>query len=347
MSTLKVLSKSLKYGLLKQADWATPAGASADFKTQNWDRGVTIPDGDVFIDDANESGQYGIHKEAEQFIVDSKTGLPKMSFSGRASKAILADYFAAALQVVTEGATAPFDKAITCGGLSSPIDFAGDAGILYSVAIDNTGTDDGIILENAILNTLKMTIDFNGQGKARNLLLDGEWVGNKLNYEQTLSGSWAAKPTSGYFNDTDTFSASVFTINGVDYKAECIKRFELEINNNVSTNCRTSAGKAGQFDISPVYTVRLYLNYSTVTEKIPNQYGQGGVVACTFLNNVTADADGELGFVIPRAYLTKEPMAYDGDFLAIEVEAEARSLAGASPITVNFTDGVDGGFLKG
>ena len=340
----KVLNKTIKYGLLKQTNWATPQTAAANFKTQNWDAGVSIPDPDVLIESVGESGQYGIHKELEMFFVDSTTGLPKISFRGRAAKSLLIDYFAAAFFKVVENSVAPYDKTISAGGLTAPIDFKNDGGYVYTVAIDNTGADDGIILENAILNNLKMTLDLNARGLSRHLTVEGEFVGNKMSFEQTLSGSWVAKPTSGYYNDTDTFTPNVFTINGVDYSAECIKRFEIEVQNNVTPGCLTPAGKVDQYDIAPVYTLRLLLDYNAVTEKIPKQFTTGGTVLIGFPNSVTPDTDGELKFYIPNAKLIKNPVEYNGDFLAVAIEAEMKSGGGSSPIIIDFTDNINGGF---
>ena len=346
MSTLKVMGKNIKYGLLKQTNWATPQDATADFKTQIWDKDNSVPDPDVFIDESNESGQYGIHEEAEMFNVDAVTGLSKLPFKSRVAKSLLIDYFAGSMFGVTEEELTPFAKTIVCAGLASPVDFKGDVAPLYSLAIDNTGVDDGQILENAILNSLNLVIDMNQRGIARHLQMTGDWVGNELNNEQTLApgGGWVAKPTTGYFNDSDTFSASTFTINSVDYSAEVIKRFELDIQNNVVASELTSAGKPGQYIITPQYTVRVILDYNIVTEKIINQYGQGGIVVLTFLNNVTADTDGELGFVIPRAYMMSNPYVFDNGFLGIAIEARIKSVAGATPFTVNFTDAIDGAF---
>lgn len=341
MSTLKILGKTVKYGLLNEVNWATPLDATAAYKTQIWEKNNTIPDGDEFIDEANESGQYGIHEEAEMFTVDAVSGLPKINFTSRVAKILLIDYLVAAMQgIVTETILTPFDKSVACGGLVGPIDFRGDAGHIFGVVIDNGNADDGMILQHAILNTLKFSIDMNARGVARNLQMEGEWIGNALLREQTLSGIPVAKPTSGYYNDADVFGASVFTINGVDYSGECIKKFELEIDNKAASDCKTSGGKADQYDITPSYIVRLFLDYSAITEKIPKQYGAGGQVVLTFNNDVLADTDGELGFIIPSAYLTKNPYEFNGEFLAVVVEAKIKSLAGASPFTVNITDGV-------
>lgn len=344
MSTLKLLGKSVKFGVLPQANWATPASASANYKIQNWDKDVTIPDGDVFIDEANESGQSGIHKESEMFIADNISGLPKIPFAMRVAKATFIDYLAGAMHTVVEAAISPFEKTVTCGGLTSPIDFKGDAGILSTIFIDPGGTDDGIILENAIIENMLLTIDFNERGQLRNMQASGNWVGNKMQFEQTLSGTPIVKPLAGYFNDTDTWGASTFTINSVDYSSECIRRFELEFASNVTSNCKTTGGKADQFDIAPVYIVRIFLDYSDVTEKIIKQYGEGGTVVITMKNDVTVDTDGEFGVEIPHAKLISEPFEYSNEFLGVVVEAEIKSVAGATPFTVNFAEDIDGTF---
>ncbi|MCH8326691.1 MAG: hypothetical protein IIB83_09085, partial [Bacteroidetes bacterium] len=137
----------------------------------------------------------------------------KIPFAMRVAKATFIDYLAGAMHTVVEAAISPFEKTVTCGGLTSPIDFKGDAGILSTIFIDPGGTDDGIILENAIIENMLLTIDFNERGQLRNMQASGNWVGNKMQFEQTLSGTPMVKPLAGYFNDTDTWGASTFTIN--------------------------------------------------------------------------------------------------------------------------------------
>jgi hypothetical protein len=137
----------------------------------------------------------------------------------------------------------------------------------------------------------------------------------------------------------------LLTIGGVDYSAECIRRVELQINNNVTSNCKTTGGKANQYDISPEYKLIVSLDYNATTEKIPYDFVQG-VTATMNWSNDAADAgtDGKWTMVFPMLRLMSPPKTYNGDFIGINLDFRCESLAAATPLTMYYTDTVDYGF---
>lgn len=340
---IAVLGKKSRIGILKQTGWASPQAANANFVTMNYDVG-SIPDPQPTIENINQTSQAGIYKETTRQNVDYVSGLKSINFAGLIHQKLFAPHLVAAMQAVTEGATTPYDKAFVMQ-LTAPLDFAADAGYLHTVAFDiGASADDGVILENAILDTLSIDFDLNAKGIARYGRISGTWVGNEMNFEQTLNGSWVAIPTAAYYANTDVFTASTFTINGVDYSAQCIRSFGLTINNNVSIPCQT-AGKAAQYRTSPMVTFRIGLeSYNLTTEKILQSYQRKDAVVLTFKNGVSADTDGELGFVIAAGQLTGNPYNYDGDYVGLTLEAEATKTSGSPLLQVNQTDTVDWGY---
>jgi len=346
----KVLSKQERMGFLQQADWSTPQSAGANFRTIQWiDSGSTIPEPDVQVDQFNSQGAYGIHKESERFFVDKISGLPTIPFSGLCDKSTIAGFLVAAFQAVSEAAGTPFEKTITAGGLTGPIDFNGGSGYLFTIALDQAASaDDGVILENAIIQNLNLNWDLNARGIARLVSMSGSWVGNELNYEQTLNGTWtnATQTQDGLFNNTDTWTVKhgslLLTIGGVDYSAECIRRVELQINNNVVSNCKTSGGKANQYDISPEYKLMVHLNYNSVTEKLLKDFQDDVDATMNWSNDsLDAGADGAWSFVFPTLKIVSQPKEVFGDFLGIALELELQSAAGATPLTCYLSDAFD------
>ena len=347
--SVKILSKRERFGVIKEANWASPAAANATFKLCQWiNAGTPNPNPDAQVDQFNVTSQNGIHSEVERFFIDATSGLPTIPFSGTCEKATMAMFLAGAYQVVTEASSSPFNKVITCGGLTAPIDFAGSAGITHTIAVDQDGSaDDGVILENAIIQNLNIVWDLNARGVARLVNMNGTWVGNELNYEQSLSGTWtnATISQAGFFNNTDAWIMnSIFTVGEVDYSAQCVRKVEAQVNNNVTSNCKTTGGKANQYDIAPEYKTIITLDYNDSTEKMLQDFTTGAEVTFNWTNDsAAAKTDGKWTYT-PLLYggrLISPPKVYNGDFLGIQLDVRQYSLAAASPITINYCDTVD------
>ena len=350
--SVKKLSKGEKFGIIKQANWATPAAATAAYHLCQWvNAGSINPNPDVQVDQFNVTSQNGIHYEAERFFVDYTSGLPTIPFSGTCEKATMAPFLVGAFQAVTEADTTPYEKTITCGGLTGPIDFAANAGFLHTIAIrQGASADDGVILENAIIQNLNIAWDLNARGVARLVNMSGAWVGNELNYEQdaTTADAWANETIAqtGFFNNTDTwgttFSSALLTIGGVIYATECVRKVELQVNNNVTSNCKTTGGKANQYDLSPEYKMIVTLDYNSATEKILKDFQVGELSNTMFWSNDPTDAggDGKWSITSTNMVLVSPPKIYNGDFLGIQLDLRCVSYGAATPLTMYYTDTV-------
>ena len=348
--SVKKLSKGEKFGVLPQALWATPGGAGTAYHLCQWiNAGTPNPNPDVQVEQFNATSQNGIHYEAERFFVDYTSGLPTIPFSGTCEKLTMAPFLVGAFQAVTEAGTTPYEKTITCGGLTGPIDFAANAGFLHTIAVrQGASADDGVILENAIIQNLNIVWDLNARGVTRLVNMNGAWVGNELNYEQdvTTTDAWTNETIvqTGFFNNTDTwgttFSSALLTIGGVIYATECVRRVELQVNNNVTSNCKTTGGKANQYDLAPEYKMIVTLDYNSNTEKILKDFQVGETSNTMFWSNDSADAgtDGKWSISSTNMVLVSPPKVYNGDFLGIQLDLRCVSYGALTPLTMYYTD---------
>ena len=257
----------------------------------------------------------------------------------------IAPHLGQALLAVSQGGASAFTKTITSGGLTGTIDFNGDDTKLFTVAMDDiASTDDGIILENAIIGNLNLSWDFLANGTARLLQMEGNWVGNEMNFEQTItSGNWTTT-TFVPMSDTDTYTLTTFTVDGVDLTGENVRRFTFNVANNVTTDAVTAVGKANNFDISPIYTSTLLLDYNGTTEKILKDFQDGATVTATIDSSIGGGSDGNFNIILVGGILQKQPFAYNAEFAAIELDVMWHSVSAATPVTIILTDTIDWGY---
>lgn len=363
-----------KIGILPQTVWGTPVVSSAAFKTLNYDAGVTIVNPDVKVEQLNYTSRAGVIDEYERVFVDGTTGSPTLNFSCVATRKTLALHLIAAMQGVTQGTTPSFQKVITMLASTGQIDFAAitssaSPGKLFTLAIMNESTTDGIILESAILNTLKITFDLNSVGIAKLVKISGSWTGRKVSYNNTLSGTWTGLPSNTFYNNGDTFALKNLKLGSTGYSTELVRTLEIDINNNLTVPVRTG-GVPAQYHIMPTVEYVVNLGYNASTKSILDQYKNGDLAEIIFANHVvstgSADeppalAEGQLAFYTDNtardldpgladiltapAYgiLTDNPFKYDGDYLGIGLKIRALSKAGGTPITAVITDNLDWG----
>jgi len=344
ISTKKFLSKTFDYGVFLQTNWATPGTNTSNYDVIPYNAGVTIFDPDVRPELFNTSGQAGIHKEFERVFVDGKSGLPSVSFSMPADLHTIAPHLVGALFTATEEASSPFTKLITCGGIAGVIDFNGNDAKLHTIAMnEKASVDDMIILGNAIIGNLNLTWDFNSTGVARLLQMDGNWVGNEMTFEQNPSGTWSTT-TLVPMGNTDVYTLDVLTADGVDLTAHNVRRFTFNVANNVRGDTATTSGKSEQFDVSPVYTSKIFMDYNPTTEKILKDFQDGATITARINSSISAGSTGDLRINCTGGILQKQPFGYSTDFAAIEMDVMWHSVSAATPITINLSDDEDWGY---
>ena len=344
----KYLAKTFNYGLLVQTNWATPIAASGAFKTIPYNAGSVIFEPNVRVGTFNTSGQSGIHKESERTYIDARSGLSRVSFNMPADITTLAPHLGQALLSVSQAGANAYTKTITCAGLTGTVDFNGDDTKLFTVAQKETSAahNNGIILENAIIENLEISWDFNANGVARLMHISGNWVGNEMNVMQNTSGTWTTE-TFAPMGDTDLFAPSIFTVSGTNYGSETIRRFTFNVANNVTTNSATTAGKPNNYDIAPIYTSKILLDYNETTDYAVSTLQDGGAadkVVFTLDSNIAGGSDGDFTIACPSGRLQSNPHTYNGDFAGIELDVIWDSVSAATPITITFTDSIDWGY---
>jgi len=340
----KYLSKTFDFGVNVQSNWATPATNTSNYKVIAYNAGSVIFDPDVRVELFNTSGQSGVHKEFERVFVDGASGLPTVSFNMPADVKTIAPHLAGALFTVSEGASTPFTKTITAGGLTGVIDFNGNDTKLHTIAMnEKASVDDMIILDNGIIGNLNLSWDFLANGTARVLQMSGNWVGNKTTYEQNPSGTWSTT-TFKPMGDTDTYTMTTFTVDGVGFTGQNVRRFTFNVANNVTTNAATTIGKPNNFDISPVYTSTILLDYNATTEKVLKDFQDGATILATIDSSLGSTTDGNLTIACVNGILRKQPFVYNGDFAGIGLDVMWHSASAATPITITLTDTIDWGY---
>ena len=349
---VEVLSKKESVGILQQSKasnhWSAPAAASANFKIMQWlNAGVPNPNPDVNIANISSTSQYGTHREYSRLFVDKTSGLPTLPIAGVADQTTFAALLAMLFHSATEDASTPFEKVFTYAGTAGLPDWSGNEGYLFTTAIrQQASADDGVILQNCAVQTLNLVWDLNQRGVARCLNYNGSLISNYIAYEQTLNGTWtnATPSQAGFYNLDDTWAFSTFTIDSVSYTGHKPKRVEIQFNNNIFSDEKTTGGKANQYKWRPEINLMIRLPYNSATEKILMDYTDGARVQTTWANDVTPGLDGYFQIGMPYGVLQSPPKIYDGDYLAVDLNIQVLSAAGATPITIDMVDTIDWAF---
>jgi len=353
MATVNQVARKQRIGIIQQSrvtnHWAAPAAASALFAMQPYYVGQTRVSSGAAMQEFNyATGGAGLMKEAVRRKNDQFNALPSVPFQGVVTKQNLAAHLVAFFQSLTEAATTPYAKVIIPA--DAKLDFATNVGYLWSVATgtyDSGSAGDGMILENALLNTLVLTIDQNAKGTQRVAQISGDWKGNNLQVAQHFTGTWtdafyAATPT--FLNDTaDVFTVDL-TIDGTTFTGlTCWRKFVMNGNNNVSSDCFTTGGKANNYVLAPSITYELTIPYTDASYVIRKACHNGGNVDLNIYNGA-GTTDGQLNIDFPSGYLTKDPEDFDGDYHAFTLSVEVDKLSTGWANNVKFTDTIDGGY---
>jgi len=354
MADVKIGAREERLGCYIQATYNESLADSTTFYTMQWvNAGNLILDNATTLDQFNVISQHGVHNEIERAVIDTVGGFKSIPITGIAEKSVMAPLLYSSHFVCTEAAGTPFNKVITAGGLTAPLDFANNGTKFFTWAIDQGGTatqgspastsDDGIQLLNGVVDNLNIVWDMGADGTARFANYSATILGNQTKHEQSLSGTWTnATPAQNFFNNSDTWAFIALTVDSVDLKQERIRRVEYNVNNNFASSTAAIAGKINQYDFAPEYTMKVILNYNAVTEKCLNDFNLKATVDANWSNDSgQAKTDGKWTIDMPTSYLYAPTKIYEGDFLGIELNIKAFSTAGATPVTINYCDTID------
>jgi len=128
--------------------------------------------------------------------------------------------------------------------------------------------------DDCILNSLTLALNVNNQGIARFLNVSGEFACAKI--AEDANGSGFSFPTAPAITTYNNASPFTFTLAGSASYTGCFKSFQLNINNNVTSDCRTTGGRVNNYRISPEYMVDFTIPVNETTDILA-----GGLLAGT------------------------------------------------------------------
>lgn len=350
-ATPRILTKEQRVGIIQQDKtsnhWSAPAAANAAFETQFYDRAGTTPDPNVQVDQFNNmTGRGGVMTEYDNVNVDAITGLKTIPFTGIVTKLTAAKHLVAFFQLVTEAATTPYAKQFKFA--DDVLDWAFNEGYLFTVAMDTGISGKGIILENALLNEYSLVIEPQARGVGVYMKHSGTWIGNEMNYNQTLNGTWT-NPAKTFFNTTaECFAPNLDITVGSDVLTSVpFYRFEFKGMNNISDDFAVCGGKAGNYLWAPSAQFIIDIPYNASTCGLLGAYASGSLAKVVSLDNgVAAHADKDFIFTNTYGHLKTNPYKYDKEYVALrlEIEIERPTAAGAWGDIIQLTDTLDGGY---
>ena len=337
-----VLSKLQIVGISEETisgGWGSPKTAATQYKRQLYDVGVSLPDfGKSDGDLANTTGAHSEMPEQARRINDSTSGLKRLPFSGFLTVKNAADHLMAAFQELygSEGSVTPYTKMFNMG--DAQIDFAGGEGVTFSVGAETNHGDtpdsisDGLILENAIIDNLTLSIEPNATGQDKYVKMNGVWVGRAIQPEQNFTTTWFNEDGSAYSNSYSptfyntgttswfTMDAADLVVGGVNFGG-CFRRFSMTLNNNITSDCVTTGGKPNNYKRNRTLTFSVDIPYNSTTYQAVKSFKDGDLVVLSGFTNGTAYTSSG-GMVIQSSvnYLTSQPMIVEGDYMAIRLE---------------------------
>ena len=350
-----------RVGIIQQSKttnhWNAPLDATGAYNVMPYSPGDVDQEPEVFNNQLEFYAAQGIMDSEARRYIESTSGLHRMTFSNSTSTmanvsfGILSAHLVAALQpegTITEAATTPFAK--NAFPPDRVLDWANNEGYIFTVATgnydDGASVGDGQILENAALDVFSMDFENteNGTGRLKNI--SGEWVGNRMTYDNYFSGTWVDLPATPTFYEVGSFNVTI-TLNSGSYATiDCWRRFNFTFTNNFRSDCRTTGGKANNYKWAPELTFTLdipYVEGTNGTWKILKDYADGSNVSLNIFNGDGSNS-GDLNIFPTRATLTEKPfVANENDYHAIRLVGKCeRPTSGWTSSFLRWADGLDG-----
>lgn len=270
--------------------WKTTLGTSSDITAGDYLTAVLLIDPAqmkstpaITREEMQLTSATGLTVERARSITDYTSGLHRFGFGGVAIQDTLPYLFFMALMKMTETEvtaptpdyyqhafipwadagipdfTDPWDPTATASPNTKPP--------LVSIYYDWLQTaQGGTVLNDALLNSLVFSVNVNNSGVARFANITGEFIGGAIS-ENFDSGSvsFPSKPTETVYNNATAFT---LTLAGTVSYSGCFKSYSLSINNNITSDCRTTGGRANNFRIAPEYMVDFTIPCNDTTDTL-------------------------------------------------------------------------------
>ncbi len=285
----------------------------------------------------DEMSSTTIFAETDRTKVNSKSVLPTMDLTVYATPQSAVALFLTALQKGTQyTVTSPYKKIIVPN--DEEVGFKGitDTGFLLSVASmgynGGAGASDGVILQNAIVNSLTMSlVNRPGGDASQNLMkFDIKLIGQKLLENQYVT--FGAKPSYIYnsVDDiTDVFKVDFRFDNDALVSGACWREFSLTINNNITSDCIGIDGYANNLKrVNPEITYTLKLPHNSDTFRYLSKFSSGAGLFIDLHNGKTVADNNYFRLLIANSVITAPIKATEGDYIAQQIQGRVLRKAG-------------------
>lgn len=342
---VEIASKNAVYAWLMQTNAATPGGASSTYEVIKFDSGSPQLDADVEYAQNDTTSTVGIMPTRDRSFSDYVSGMPKLNFTMPADLRNLAPLLYLALGTATEVTTTPFQKVITPYGETAVPDYsvASHAGVppLWTLAgYKSDVSSDGFILENCLLNTLSFSIDFNSRGIGKLAKISGQFIGNELNYNVDLLSATFTAITSTWLNgNSDLFTLNITGI--ASLTGVCVKRYTLTINNNVTSDCKTTGGKANNYKINPEITAEVVIPYNAGTYTMVQGAITDSAESTFTLSKGSTGVTGYINIATKGRIVGNPNPADSGGYQDMTLQMRCEKPSSGSQCTVTIADAID------
>ncbi|MBW7889560.1 MAG: hypothetical protein H3C48_00720 [Chitinophagaceae bacterium] len=165
---------------------------------------------------------------------------------------------------------------------------------LAIIAIDETGTTGSELVDvysDCIVDTLDFSVNPNAQGTARFAQVDCTFAaGYHDGYPTSGDFTFPTPPAVVPYNNQNAFAFSI--TDAITYSG-CFKEFRLTINNNVTSDCKTTGGRPTNLRVSPEAQIEFSLPYNSTTQALKNKFVEGTEATIKLSTGTT----GQLGFL--------------------------------------------------
>lgn len=354
-----ILAKRRRLGIAFQEGWGSPnadninIGSSVESRMLLANSGDISINPDVTISYMDIGATNGLIRQRNRSLSDYKSGLPRISFTMYGNYEDLSYLLLLALQRGTSNdSTYNFTKNIWSVFDSDVLDFTnvdlpatggfnGTKGGLVTVFTDSITGSDGVKLINAFIDKLNITIDFNSRGEARFMKIVGEFVGSKMETEKNFSGTWTQPTnfTSKILNNSTLAQVALSGIGGLSGNI-CCKSYELTLNNNTSSDCKTTGGEANNYKVEPEYNCNVEIPYNTLTHDVFDDFRTGDE-ATIQLTSGTLDTDIGAISITSKGRLVDNPFGYDGNYHTLKINTSLEVVTGNRSVNCFVTDNID------
>lgn len=369
---MEVLTKTSKVGFLLQPtvvrtqgtndpvgvgtttdQWSNVQDASATYFSILAEAGSVVPNANVSSSSLNATGSTTMFAEKERTYINNNSVLPTVDMSIYCTPTVLTALLLGALQSATENTSTPFSKFFTPA--DTVLDYHNNEGYLFSIAgmgyNDGVSAGDGFILQNAVVNSLRISVsNALGDTEPRLMKADVQFIGTKL-----LEGQYIPNfttPETYIFNQSgntkDAFVLPNISFGGAgDISNVFYKNFELNISNNYFSDSVASDGTPNNLKrANPEITCSVDVPYNESTYQTLSKYKDGTLLdSIRFYNGYSVASPPEVNdfYLIKGNFmvLTENPRKVDGEYFGLNLTSKFLKSGGSWNLTFRVSDGVD------